>query len=62
MLYFIKNYGGTVIVSLLICAVLFFVIRKMIRDRKKGKSGCSCGCDGCSYAVTCKNTDKPEDK
>lgn len=54
MKYFLINYGGTVAVSVLLVVILFFVIRKMIKDRKSGKNGCSCGCENCQYGKNCK--------
>ena len=42
---------GTVITAAVLVCLVGMVIRKMVRDRKSGKSlpcGCSCGhCDGC---------------
>lgn len=49
---FIKNYGGTVLILLLVCALLFFAIRKMIRDKKSGKSSCQ-SCEGCMFKDNC---------
>ena len=33
----------TILVALVILTVCTLIIVKMIRDKKKGKSGCSCG-------------------
>ncbi|MGI6008239.1 MAG: FeoB-associated Cys-rich membrane protein [Ruminococcus sp.] len=40
---------GTLIVGLILLAVICLVVRKMIKDKKEGKtcSGCGCGCEGC---------------
>lgn len=40
---------ATIIVALVLLAVVVLVIRKMIRDKRQGKGGCSCGgnCAGC---------------
>ena len=38
---------GTIIVSVILLAAVAAVICTMIRDRKKGKSSCSCGCAHC---------------
>ncbi len=44
-------------VNLLIVAVLALVVGgilwKMASDRRKGKSGCGCGCSGCAMKDSC---------
>ncbi len=40
---------GTTIVLVLVGAMIGGIIYAMIRDRKRGKSGCSCGCAQCKY-------------
>ena len=44
---FIFNYGGTIIVSLLLITVIFLSLRKMIKDKRKGKGSCGCNCENC---------------
>lgn len=39
--------AADIILILIIAAVVFLAVRKVIKDRKNGKS-CSCGCSGCS--------------
>lgn len=39
---------GTVIVGVILLAVVGAVVWKMISDRRKGKGGCSCGCENCN--------------
>ena len=47
------------IVALLILAlILFFVIRKMVRDKKAGKTTCSCGCSNCAVKDNCHSKNK----
>ena len=42
------NIWDILIVAAL-AAVVFFVVRKLLRDKKRGKGSCSCGCcDGCA--------------
>lgn len=47
---------ATIIVSLVILAAVVLVIRKMIRDKKSGKGGCSCGndCGACGACGACR--------
>ena len=45
------------IATIIICAVLIFVVAAiiihMIKNRKKGKSSCSCGCADCPMSDSC---------
>lgn len=47
---FVSQYGGSILVGLIIALAAGLIVRKMIRDKKAGKSSCSCGCDcgGCN--------------
>ena len=49
---------ATIIVSLVILAAVVLVIRKMIRDKKRGKGGCSWGgdCGSCGACGVCHNS------
>ena len=55
MLEWLAANLATIIVALVILAAVVFVIRKMIRDKKRGKGGCSCGsdCGSCGACGTC---------
>lgn len=44
---------GTILVLLIVCALVALVVRKMIRDRRKGKSSCGCNCAHCAMAGSC---------
>lgn len=48
MLQFIISNLATIIITLLLITIVSFIIRKMIKDKKQGKSCCSGGCAGCS--------------
>ena len=43
----------TILVLLAVVAIVGAIVGKMIRDKKKGKSSCSCGCGGCPMSGTC---------
>lgn len=49
----IRQNLGTIVVSVVLAIVVALVILKMLRDRKNGKSSCSCGCGGCAMKDTC---------
>ena len=46
------NIGNIVVLSILV-VVVGLVLYKMIRDKKNGKSSCSCGCAGCPMRDKC---------
>ncbi len=50
--WFVNNLG-TVLVVLVLAAVVFAIVRGLIRNRKKGKSSCGCNCAHCAMAGTC---------
>lgn len=51
MFDWIAHNWGTVIVSLGIAVLLFFIIRSMIREKKRVKK-----CGGCMYCNACKSS------
>ena len=48
---------GANIASIIICAALIVIVAlliySMIRNKKKGRSSCSCGCSGCAMNGVC---------
>jgi hypothetical protein len=44
--FFAQN-GSTIIVGGIVFAVLLFVLIRTIRNFRKGKSACGCGCEAC---------------
>lgn len=48
MLSWISANYGSIIVFLLLCVIVFFVVRSMVLDRRSGKSACGGSCAGCS--------------
>ena len=53
------NLADILLILVIACAA-FLAVRKMIRDRKSGKT-CSCGC-GSSNCGACKSTGKRKEK
>jgi len=41
------------IIGIVIAAAVAAVIMKKVKDAKAGKSGCGCGCDGCTAKSKC---------
>ena len=44
---------GTVLVCLLLAAVVAAVVINLVRDRRKGKTTCGCGCKNCAMSQYC---------
>ncbi len=53
MLAWFSENLGTIIVSLVLAAVVAFVIYTMIRDKRAGKSTCSHSCGSCGMSGEC---------
>ena len=51
---------GTTIVLVAVGALIGGILYSMIRDRKNGKSGCSCGCEHC--AKSCPSKPRKDDE
>jgi hypothetical protein len=49
MIAFISANIGTIVVGLVLLVIVGAIIRNMINNKKKGKSSCGCGCEGCSH-------------
>ena len=49
---------GTIITAAVLCFVVGLVVRKMVRDKKSGKS-LQCGCD-CAHCGGCGDVAKDE--
>ncbi|MDD6395228.1 MAG: FeoB-associated Cys-rich membrane protein [Firmicutes bacterium] len=54
MMEFLAAHSGTVVVAVIIAAVVALIVVNMVRDRKKGKSSCGCGCSNCPSAGMCR--------
>ncbi|MBR2900675.1 MAG: FeoB-associated Cys-rich membrane protein [Clostridia bacterium] len=52
----ITNNLSTILVSALIVFAVVLIIRKMIKDKRSGRSalGCGCGCEGCALSDKCR--------
>ena len=44
MLDWITENLSTIVVSLILVLIVAVIIRKLVRDKKKGKSSCGCNC------------------
>lgn len=53
MLTWISENIATIIICVILLAIVAAVIGKMVRDKKKGKSSCGCGCANCAMNGSC---------
>lgn len=58
MITFLSENAGTIVVLLILTAILSAIIVKFIRDKKKGKGLCACGCAGCPSKDMCHKESK----
>ena len=54
MLAFISDNIATVIICAVLIAAVTAIIVGMVKNRKKGKSSCGCGCSGCPMNGSCR--------
>lgn len=53
MLLWLQQNIGTIIVCIVLLAVVGLIIGKIIKDKRKGKSSCGCGCAHCALRGQC---------
>ena len=53
MLTWIAANAGTIVMSLVLLTVSTLIVRKMLRDRRAGKTSCGCGCEHCAMSGRC---------
>jgi hypothetical protein len=50
---FLSANASTIVVAIIVFAALAFVVIRLIRNLRRGKLGCGCGCEGCAAAAGC---------
>ncbi|MBR5539129.1 MAG: FeoB-associated Cys-rich membrane protein [Clostridia bacterium] len=58
MFEWLAQNAATIIVAAIVAAVVGLIVAKMIRDKKTGKTSCSCGCGGCPMSESCHSAKK----
>lgn len=53
MFALISENIATIIVSAILIIVVAAIIAYLIRNKKKGKSSCGCGCQSCPMSGSC---------
>ena len=59
MLAWLMENMATIIISAVLVLLVAAVIASMVRDKRKGRSSCGCGCAGCAMSGACHRS-KPE--
>ena len=49
---------ATIVISIILLAIVALIVRSIIMNKLKGKSGCGCGCDSCAAKNTCHSSEK----
>ena len=53
MFQWIGENAGTIAASLALAGLVTWIIVRLHRDRKQGKSSCGCNCSSCPMAGSC---------
>ena len=53
MIDFIVNNLSTIIISLVLIAIVATIIVVLVKNKKQGKTSCSCGCKNCAMRGAC---------
>ncbi len=53
MLQWISANAGTLVLCILLLAVVAWIVRSLLRQRKQGKSSCGCNCAHCAMHGSC---------
>lgn len=53
MMTWISENIATILVGAILAGVVALVIVHMIRNKRKGRSSCGCGCSGCPMSGAC---------
>ena len=53
MITWLAENASTLAVSLVLLIVVALVVRKLVRDRRAGRTSCGCGCANCPSQGIC---------
>lgn len=53
MFAWITENLATVLLCIVLLLTVCAIVCKLVRDRRKGKSACGCGCQNCAMSGTC---------
>ncbi|MDE6149384.1 MAG: FeoB-associated Cys-rich membrane protein [Ruminococcus sp.] len=52
MSFIIENIG-TIIIGLIVFVLIAGIVIKLVKDKRKGKTSCGCGCSNCPSSGIC---------
>ena len=61
MLEWLTANAATIIISLVLLAAVCLIVRKLVKDKRSGKGGCSCG-GNCGSCGVCHSRPSPVKK
>ncbi len=53
MIMWISENIATIIICIILTTLVIGIIASLIRNKKRGKSSCGCGCSGCAMSDSC---------
>lgn len=59
MLEFFLNYGGSIIVGLIVLAIAALIIVKSVKDKRAGRFSCGGNCECCGACKSCSSNEQP---
>ena len=51
-MWFLENLS-TIIISVILVLIVGAIIYSMIKNKKRGKTSCGCGCSNCAMSEIC---------
>lgn len=55
MLLWIRANLATIVICAVLLVVVAAIVIKLVKDKRKGRSSCGCGCEDCAMHGSCHN-------
>ena len=52
-MHWLSNNWGSILVALALLGIVAAIVRRLIRDRRQGRSACGCNCASCPMGGAC---------
>lgn len=53
MINWLRINAGTILICLVLATAVALIVRKLIREKREGKSSCGCDCGNCAMRGKC---------
>ncbi len=53
MIAFLAANWGNLVVAFIVLLIIILAVRKIVKDKKQGRTSCGCGCANCPSAGIC---------